>query len=126
MIRTLRALSLSAVAALYALTTHAQLYGNLIPPEILANTNGNIWFGAVRDQHGGFVADATVILDTGVIEYVAVTDQGGRFRLQLPKDTTTLQVSSRCSHPAYQTDRLMVRPPRRNTGSPVELSCFLK
>lgn len=104
----------------------AQLYGNVIPDEVLNNTEGNVYFGAVRDEHGQFLENATVVLDTGFIEYVAVTDPRGRYRLQLPLDVAPGQVLARCSRPGFATSRLVRRPPRSGAMTPVEISCFLE
>jgi len=103
----------------------AQLYGNAIPLEILRSGEGNVYFGSVRDESGGFLEDATIILDTGVIEYVAVTGVGGRFRLRLPVDVPATDVGVRCSHPGYLHARLIRRRPRGGHPTPVELSCVL-
>jgi hypothetical protein len=105
---------------------HAQLYGNAIPAELLDLQAGNVWFGSVRSSSGRFLENATVILDTGMIEYIAVTGRNGRFRLVLPETTVIDEVAPSCALTGFAATDVMVRPPSRNGQSPVELSCLLR
>jgi hypothetical protein len=104
----------------------AQLYGNAIPAELLDLQAGNVWFGSVRSSSGRFLENATVVLDTGMIEYIAVTGRNGRFRLVLPDTTGIDDVAPSCALTGFTSADVMVRPPPRSGQSPVELSCLLR
>ena len=104
----------------------AQFYGNAVPAELLNLNAGNVWFGSVRTAGGMFVEDATVRLDTGLIEYVAVTDLNGRFRLVLPEATLPSQVTPSCAQKNFQANDVRVRIPSRLATSPIEVSCLLR
>ena len=108
-------------------TAQAQFYGNAVPAELLNWQAGNVWFGSVRNSEGGFVEGATVILDTGMIEYVAVTGVNGRFRLVLPEDTLPDAVSSSCARVGYARSVTQRRWPRGGDAvyAPIEVSCIL-
>ncbi len=109
-----------------ASTGQAQLYGNAVPAALLANTEGTVWFGTVRDERGKFLENATVQLDTGIIEYVAVTGIEGRFRLVLPDNIPIDQVVPHCARPGSNSASIRRRlPPQRLEGS-VELQCVLR
>ncbi|MEM1189425.1 MAG: carboxypeptidase-like regulatory domain-containing protein [Pseudomonadota bacterium] len=122
-----RTLSLALLALCQMpLTASGQFYGNAVPAELLDLQSGSVWFGSVRDGSGEFLADATVLLDSGVIEYVAVTDLDGRFRLVLPESTVADEVTPFCAHPGFSTFELRLRRPGRERRTPVELSCTLR
>ena len=103
----------------------AQFYGNAVPAELLNLQAGDVWFGSVRNEQGAFVADATVVLDNGLIEYVAVTGLDGRFRLVLPEATPVDAISSSCASIGYSRSSVRVRRPSIDATSPVEVSCQL-
>ena len=106
-------------------TSQAQLYGNAVPAALLDNKQGIVWFGAVRNEQGQFLENATIQLDTGSIEYVAVTGIEGRFRLVLPKNLPFDTVIPHCALPGSNSARIQRRPPPRGLDSPVELQCVL-
>lgn len=110
----------------FSSAVQGQFYGNAIPAELLDYQAGSVWFGSVRTSSGEFVADAAVILDTGFIEYVAVTGIDGRFRLLLPESTSIDQVTASCARAGFTSAQLRWRRPRRTALSPVELSCLLQ
>ncbi len=116
---------LVALLLLIPAIADAQLYGNAIPAELLNLQAGNVWFGSVRDHSGAFVPDATVILDTGLIEYVAVTGVTGRFRLVLPESTVLDEVMPGCAKPGYSGSVMRLRRPAGDALSPVELTCLV-
>lgn len=110
---------------LIASTSQAQLYGNAVPAALLANTQGIVWFGTVRNERGHFLENATVQLDTGIIEHVAVTGIEGRFRLVLPENIPFHAVTPYCARPGSYSAHIQRRPPPRGFDSPVELQCVL-
>jgi len=107
-------------------TSQAQLYGNAVPAALLANTQGIVWFGTVRNEQGQFLENATVQLDTGIIEHVAVTGIEGRFRLVLPKNIPFDAVMPYCARPGSHSAHIQRRPPPRGFDSPIELQCVLR
>jgi hypothetical protein len=102
----------------------AQLYSDFDVPDASA-APANIYFGAARDNRGRYVSGATVVVATARLDFVAVTDRHGRFRLRLPVDVTPSDVEMRCSHNDYGHSRIRRRLPRGNALTPVELSCRL-
>jgi hypothetical protein len=102
----------------------AQLYSDFDLPDSHA-APANIYFGSVRDSHGHYVSGATVVVATALMDFVAVSDRHGRFRLRLPQDVAPSEVETRCSHNDYGQSRIRRRLPRGNALSPVELSCRL-
>ena len=102
----------------------AQLYSDFSVPDSGA-APANIYFGAARDNRGRYVSGATVVVATAQMDFVAVTDRHGRFRLRLPLDVAPSEVETRCSHNDYGRSRIRRRLPRGNALTPVELSCRL-
>lgn len=102
----------------------AQLYGGFIPRD--AHRQVNIWFGSVRDKAGSHVPNATIVLVTRQIDYVAVSDVQGRFRLELPLSVKPADVKARCSRKGFSTVRIVRRLPRGGAATPVEISCYLR
>ena len=119
--------SISALFVLFApLTAVAQLYGNTSPADWSEDQYNNIYFGAARSGDGDFLPGVTIVLDTGMIEYVAVTDVRGRYRLRLPLSVSPNDVTARCSRPDHSGAEVRRRLPRRGQLSPVEVTCYLK
>lgn len=104
----------------------AQLYGDYNPEDFLRDHPANVHFGFVKDDEGRYVEGATIVLATDRLDFVAVTDALGRFRMELPVDIAPDQVEPACSHPDYGAARIVTRPPRGSATSPSELNCFLE
>jgi len=85
----------------------------------------NVYFGSAKDTKGNYVRGATVIVATPLMDFVAVSDRHGRFRLTLPVDVRPSDVEARCSHSTYARARVVRRLPRGEALTPVELSCRL-
>ncbi|MCW1383708.1 carboxypeptidase-like regulatory domain-containing protein [Novosphingobium sp. KCTC 2891] len=102
----------------------AQLYGGFVPGA--RHTPVNVWFGTARDAAGRYVPNATIVLRSRQIDFVAVTDAQGRFRLELPVHLRPVDVQARCSHKSYAGARIARRLPRGAALSPVELTCRLR
>ena len=107
-------------------TAQAQLYGDYNPEDFLRDHPANVHFGFVKNDVGRYVEGATVILAAQQLDFVAVTDAMGRFRMELPVDIDPDQVEPACSHPDYTSARIITRPPRGGATSPSELNCFLE
>lgn len=112
------------VLALGAVPASAQLYSDFDVPDSGA-APANIYFGAARDDRGRYVSGATVVVATAQMDFVAVTDRHGRFRLRLPLEVAPAEVEARCSHNDYRRSRILRRLPRGDALTPVELSCRL-
>jgi len=104
----------------------AQFYGNAIPAELFDLQAGSVWFGSVRSNEGDFISDATVVLDTGFIEYVAVTGTGGRFRMVLPENTVPSEVTFSCAKAGFSSARSRLRRPSKSASTSIELSCIVR
>ncbi|MFA7553912.1 MAG: hypothetical protein WCY88_06655 [Spongiibacteraceae bacterium] len=123
----LRALSLATLALSLALplATGAQIYGDYIPQDSHKNNPVNVYFGAVKSKSGDYVEGATMVFATAMLDFVAVTDKRGRYRLELPVDISPSKVESRCSHPDYSSSQIRRRLPRAKALTPVEVDCTL-
>ena len=120
----LSALLLAAVASTFTGAATAQLYSdfNVVGDNVIPS---NVYFGAAKDSDGNYISGATVVAATALMDFVAVTDRRGRFRLTLPVDIAPADVEARCSHNAYRDSSVVRRLPRGQALSPVEISCRL-
>lgn len=103
----------------------AQMYTDFNP----AGNNdvpANVYFGAARDTIGNYIHGATIVIATSSMDFVAITDKEGRFRVTLPVEISPSEVETRCSHNAYAQSQVRRRLPRRNALTPVEISCSLR
>lgn len=120
----LPAICLMIIVVGFSASGTAQLYSDFSPVSS-DNTAENVYFGAAKDGDGNYVRGATVVVATSLMDFVAVTDHRGRFRLTLPVDITPSEVEARCSHGAYRDSRIVRRLPRGEALTPVEISCRL-
>lgn len=86
----------------------------------------NAWFGSARTADGKYLAGVTVLLETSRIDYVAVTDARGRFRMKLPPDVAPKDVTPRCSRSGFRQVRVSKRMPPGGKTSPVQVDCILE
>src|SRR5262245_25875379 len=91
-------LGLLAVAGA-SVPASAQMYAlaRSVPP----NGAANVYFGSAKDSDGKHLTGVVVNLNVGPTTYVAVTDDTGRYRLELPEDVLPTQVQVACSKPGY-------------------------
>lgn len=101
----------------------AQLYGGFVPRG--KHDPVNVWFGTAQDASGRYLPNATIVLETRQIDFVAVTNEQGRFRLELPVNIRPTDVQVRCSLKGYSKSLITRRLPRRKALSPVEIGCKL-
>jgi|ERR1700678_771127 hypothetical protein len=87
--------------------------------------NGHIYFGSTKDADGNFLSGVTVALDVGETTYVMVTDEAGRFKIEVSNETMPSQVRFRCSKPGYIQLRAVQRLPPNKAPSPVQADCVL-
>lgn len=105
---------------------YAQLYGDYNPEDFQRDHPANVYFGSVKDEGGNYIQGVTVVLASARLDFVAVTDARGRFRMELPVDIAPEQVDAGCSRAGYTDARVIKRPPRRGALSPVEVNCILR
>lgn len=111
------------------LLTHsacAQLYGDYLDTEALSQRASNVVFGTVKNSDGDYLSDATVVLQTQFLDFVAVTNENGRFRFELPEEINAKDLKTGCSLPGHAIERLIRRLPRGGATSPTEINCVLK
>lgn len=87
---------------------------------------GNLYFGAAREERGGFVADVTVLLESDQTTFVLITNAQGRFRAKLPPATLAANVRASCSKPGYLVLKVTRRLPPGRGQSPVQVDCLLR
>lgn len=104
----------------------AQLYGDYNPEDFRREYPANVHFGFVKNEDGEYIEGATVVLASKQLDFVAVTDARGRFRMNLPVEIHPDRVTPGCSHPDYRTASIITRPPRGDATSPSEINCFLR
>ena len=102
---------------------HAQMYA--YDP---ANPPGSahVYFGSTKDGDGNSLSGVTVQLDTGQTSFVMVTDDAGRFKIEVPQDAPPSQIKFRCSKPGYVQTRAVTRFPPNHALSPVQADCVLE
>lgn len=118
-------MAMIAALALTAPPATAQLYGNFAAARNHAKSPVNVWFGAVRNASGQFLPNATIILETKQVDFVAVTNRQGRYRLELPVSIKPSDVKARCSLKGYSSAKIIRRLPRGGALTPVQMDCEL-
>jgi len=113
------------ISLVICLPVNAQIYGDFLTAED-ENPNVNIFFGVVKNQDKQYIAGATIILSNDMLDFVAISDEQGRFRFQIPVEMTAHDLSARCSHPNFPAGQVLKRLPRRGLTSPVELLCLIE
>lgn len=68
------------------------------------------YFGAAKDTNGVLLSNANIVIDSGTLSIVVVTDDQGRFHQKLPLRMTLDTVAIKCFKPGYQSVRLDKRP----------------
>jgi hypothetical protein len=120
---TAKSIGCAAVLALMCGGVSAQMYS--YDP---ANPPGSahVYFGSTKDSDGSFLSGVTVQLDAGNISFVMVTDDAGRFKIEVPQDLLPSQVKFSCSKPGYVQRRAVTRFPPNHAMSPVQADCVLE
>ena len=111
---------LAAIAA----RSMAQLYA--FDPASPPNTAVNVYFGSMKDRDGKLLSDVTVRLDVERMTYVMVTDDAGRFKINIPRDIARSRVKFTCSRPGYALYRATMRLPPNKAQSPIQADCILE
>ena len=88
--------------------------------------SAHVYFGSTKDSDGNFLSGVTVQLDAGSITFVMVTDEAGRFKIEVPQDLLPSQVKFSCSKPGYVQRRAATRFPPNRALSPVQADCVLE
>jgi hypothetical protein len=87
--------------------------------------SGHVYFGSTKDTNGHSLSGVTVRLDAGQTTYVMVTDDAGRFRIEVPKELTADRVRFSCSKPGYTQLRATTRLAPNKAPSPIQADCVL-
>ncbi len=119
-------LKVIAILACLPAAGFAQLYGDYNPEDFKQEHPANVYFGSVKNEDGDYVEGATVVLASARLDFVAVTNALGRFRMELPVEIAPDQVDPGCSRNGYTGARVIKRPPRGDALSPVEVNCILR
>ena len=85
-----------------------------------------VYFGSARDGWLNYIPDVTIVMETEHANFVAVTDERGRFRWEIPAGFELGRVTFRCSRNGYATVSISDRKLGNKADSPVEVSCILK
>jgi hypothetical protein len=83
-------------------------------------------FGSAKDDKGALLPGVTILLDATSLSYVAVTDEQGRFRVALPKETWAPEkVAPSCFKQGFVLVRVTKRP---GTGPKptMQVDCVLR
>jgi hypothetical protein len=81
------------------------------------------YFGSVKDEKGGLLKGAIVMIQ---YQYIAVTDEQGRFRMNLPDDLPGDKVAVSCVNPGYETTRVNKRPGPHGPKQTVQIDCIMR
>lgn len=121
--RTATSIGCFTLLALLCGSANAQMYS--YDP---ANPPGSahVYFGSTKDSDGNFLSGVTVQLDAGNISFVMVTDEAGRFKIEVPQDLLPSNVKFSCSKPGYVQRRAVTRFPPNHALSPVQADCVLE
>jgi hypothetical protein len=81
------------------------------------------YFGSVKDDRGALLKGAMVLIQH---QYIAVTDEQGRFRVNLPETLPGDKVDVSCSDPGYQTIRVTKRVGPQGPKQTVQVDCVMR
>ncbi len=81
------------------------------------------YFGSVKDANGALLRGAIVMIE---YQYVAVTDEQGRFRINLPETLPGDKVYVSCVNPGYQTIRVSKRMGPHGPKQTVQIDCVMR
>lgn len=68
------------------------------------------YFGSAKDANGVPLSNATIVIDSGTLSIVVITDDLGRFHKKAPLRMTLDNVTIKCFKPGYQSLRMEKRP----------------
>ncbi len=83
-------------------------------------------FGVVKDDRGGFIEGATVLIDQVTLIQVQTTSVSGRYTVSLPIEISPDQIRVSCSKPGYDFVRLTRLAGGADKRKWVEVNCFLR
>jgi hypothetical protein len=87
--------------------------------------SGHVYFGSTKDMDGNFLSGVTVRLETGQMTFIMVTDDAGRFKIEVPQDLPPDKIKFSCSKVGYVQRRAVTRFPPSHAVSPVQADCVL-
>jgi hypothetical protein len=80
------------------------------------------YFGSVKNDKGSLLKGAIVLIEH---QYMAVTDDQGRFRVNLPETLPGDKVDVSCSNPGYQTILVTKRMGPHGPKETVQVDCVM-
>jgi hypothetical protein len=81
------------------------------------------YFGSVKNDKGSLLKGAIVLIEH---QYLAVTDDQGRFRVNLPETLPGDKVDVSCSNPGYQTILVTKRLGPHGPKQTVQVDCVMR
>jgi hypothetical protein len=81
------------------------------------------YFGSVKNENGSLMKGAIVLIQH---QYMAVTDDQGRFRVNLPETLPGDKVDVSCSNPGYLTIRVTKRLGPHGPKQTVQVDCVMR
>jgi hypothetical protein len=81
------------------------------------------YFGSVKNDKGSLMKGAIVLIQH---QYMAVTDDQGRFRVNLPETLPADKVDVSCSNPGFQTVRVSKRLGPHGPKKTVQIDCVMR
>lgn len=84
------------------------------------------YFGSAKDEKGALLPDVSVEIDMQNISYLFVTDEQGRYRVNLPLDMRPENVTLKCFKAGFQLVRVNKRPGPAGPKLTVQADCVLR
>jgi len=111
-----------ALGALLFITSASAQYA-YDPRNLDEQGPGIKYFGSVKNENGSLLKGAIVLIQH---QYMAVTDEQGRFRVNLPETLPGDKVDVSCSNPGYLTIRVTKRLGPHGPKQTVQVDCVMR
>jgi hypothetical protein len=112
----------SALGAFFFFTSATAQYA-YDPRNLDEQGPGIKYFGSVKNEKGSLLKGAIVLIQH---QYMAVTDEQGRFRVNLPETLPGDKVDVSCSNPGYQTIFVTKRLGPHGPKETVQVDCVMR
>jgi hypothetical protein len=116
-------LALSIVPGTLFFTSSAIAQYAYDPSNLDEQGPGIKYFGSVKNANGSLMKGAIVLIQR---QYMAVTDDQGRFRVNLPETLPGDKVDVSCSNPGYQQMRVTKRLGPHGPKETVQVDCVMR
>lgn len=84
------------------------------------------YFGSAKDDKGALLPGVSVLLSTPQLSFLVVTDDQGRFRVNLPLDMRPENVTAKCFKAGLQVVQTSKRPGPTGPKTTVQVDCVLR